>query len=339
MQLPLEQLGLPNTGAKGYVAPLDGWRGLAIISVLLHHFFHVDFFAAGAFGVNVFFVLSGTLMGHILFIKKCDLKTFYQRRLSRVFPVFWLYVILIYGFDILFVGSTESTNVLSTLLFLRTYVDSSIWATSLPIGHLWSLNIEEHAYVIMSVIALFALKARVAGIVLILLGIASIVLRYYYVIIDIHYASALQRTEVNLSFIFIAAGYALIKETISPHVKPWMPIVALLLGWATYLNAAPWFAYFIFSPFLLAFAVNHIAQSSVWVVRILSSTPLRLVGLWSFSLYIWQQPLYHWVKNNNYETAYSIIGLFVAFAVALVSFYLFEQPIRQYLNKKYTGRA
>jgi peptidoglycan/LPS O-acetylase OafA/YrhL len=339
MQLLLDKLGLPNAGTKGYIAPLDGWRGLAILSVLLHHFFHVDFFAAGAFGVNVFFVLSGTLMGHILFIKKCDLKTFYQRRLSRVFPVFWLYVILIYGFDILFVGSPESENVVSTLLFLRTYVDTNMWATSLPIGHLWSLNIEEHAYVIMSLIALFALKARSAGVILILLGIASIGLRYYYVVSDVHYASVLQRTEVNLSFIFIAAGYALIKEKITLHVKPWMPILALLLGWATYLNVAPWFTDVALSPFLLAFAVNHITQAGPWVTGVLSSVPLRLMGLWSFSLYIWQQPLYHWVKNNNYETSYGLVGLLGTFAVALVSFYLFEQPIRQYLNKKYTGRV
>jgi peptidoglycan/LPS O-acetylase OafA/YrhL len=339
MQLSLVKLGLPNADTKGYIAPLDGWRGLAIISVLIHHFFNVDFFAAGAFGVNVFFVLSGALMGHILFIKRCDLKTFYQRRLSRVFPVFWLYVILIYGFDILFVGSPESENVVSTLLFLRTYVDTNMWATSLPIGHLWSLNIEEHAYVIMSLIALFALKARAAGVILILLGIASIGLRYYYVASDVHYASALQRTEVNLSFIFIAAGYALIKDKLTPYVKPWIPTLALLMGWATYLNAAPWFAHFVLSPFLLAFAVNHITQSGAWVVNVLSSVPLRLVGLWSFSLYIWQQPIYHWVKNNNYETSYVLIGLLASLAIALVSFYLFEQPIRQHLNKKYTGRA
>ena len=48
---------------------LDGWRGLAIIMVLLGHFFSIRLFSLAPFGVEFFFVLSGRLMAEILFVE------------------------------------------------------------------------------------------------------------------------------------------------------------------------------------------------------------------------------------------------------------------------------
>ena len=66
---------------------LDGWRGLAIAFLLVGHFFPVPGINFGRVGVDFFFVLSGLLMCRLLFIKEVPIKTFYKRRIARIFPV------------------------------------------------------------------------------------------------------------------------------------------------------------------------------------------------------------------------------------------------------------
>ena len=61
---------------------LDGWRGLAIIFLLIGHFYPVPGINFGHFGVNLFFVLSGLLMSRLLFVKSVPIPLFYKRRIS-----------------------------------------------------------------------------------------------------------------------------------------------------------------------------------------------------------------------------------------------------------------
>ena len=81
-----------------HVNYLDGWRGLAIALVLESHFVGLLPVAAGRFGVDVFFCLSGFLMSGLLFIQRQSLVTFYKRRVSRIMPAFFAFVITVYLF-------------------------------------------------------------------------------------------------------------------------------------------------------------------------------------------------------------------------------------------------
>jgi len=68
---------------------LDGWRGLAIISVLIGHFLSRNFpalFVLGGYGVTLFFVLSGRLMADILFVRRQPIQLFFERRIARISP-------------------------------------------------------------------------------------------------------------------------------------------------------------------------------------------------------------------------------------------------------------
>ena len=80
---------------------LDGWRGLAIAFVLISHFSSIQGIDFGRMGVDVFFVLSGMLMANILFVRRVALKTFYKRRISRVIPVFVVFISIVYFFSFL----------------------------------------------------------------------------------------------------------------------------------------------------------------------------------------------------------------------------------------------
>ena len=134
-----------------HIPYLDGWRGIAIIFVLLEHFLGLDF--CGRTGVDLFFVLSGFLMSRILFIEKMPLGVFYNHRIARIIPVLYLYLLVMGIIGWIYIRDFDINDVIYSLLFLRTYVGGEIRAAPIPIGHLWSLNIEEHSYLLLSIIA------------------------------------------------------------------------------------------------------------------------------------------------------------------------------------------
>lgn len=142
-------------------AYLDGWRGLSILAVLIGHFVNIHGFNAGRFGVEMFFVLSGRLMAEILFIKHTPLPSFFKRRISRVWPALFVFIIAMW----LIFGRTENDlhvgyqSVLSTLTFTYNYY--SIYVEHSPVlDHIWSLCIEEHTYILLAFVAFLSRKYR-----------------------------------------------------------------------------------------------------------------------------------------------------------------------------------
>ena len=123
---------------------LDGWRGYAIASVLVAHFSTVDSLRwMGLFGVAMFFALSGRLITGQLFDPQVSLRKFLIRRFSRVYPLFFIYIIIVYLFYLTYYHSEIDYNfdpieLFSFLTFSRSYFpsDPNIWEIPLPLGHL-----------------------------------------------------------------------------------------------------------------------------------------------------------------------------------------------------------
>ena len=100
-----------NPRLSGRIPELDGIRGVAILLVLLYHYFLLalhpalhswQWFALGPLrftwsGVDLFFVLSGFLIGGILYDARASknyYRTFYFRRMYRIFPLYFLWLTL-----------------------------------------------------------------------------------------------------------------------------------------------------------------------------------------------------------------------------------------------------
>lgn len=319
---------------------LDGWRGMAISLVLISHFFHVNSVDLGRMGVDVFFVLSGMLMAKILFVKKVPLSIFYKRRISRILPVFFIFLSTISLLSLFFGLSHEHNNFIYNLAFIRSYypVTPDLWHTGIPIGHLWSLNVEEHCYVILSLITLISLFNKRAHFLILFLGCCSIILQYLYIKFpSIASENYHLKTEIAASFLMISAGYFLIKHKIEAYLPSWSPIVALLFAFLCYTEYSPhWSAQWALSPFLLAFSVNHLNLTPIFFKSLLCFLPLRLLGIWSFSIYLWQQPFYYYGTHGG--NAFLFAGpllLVVSILIGAASFYIIENPIRKYLNDKW----
>lgn len=139
------------------IRELDGLRGIAILSVLIYHFFwfpspgwNWDGIAHGAWkvaqvgwiGVHIFFVLSGFLITRILINQKNQpnyFYKFYSRRIVRIFPLYLLTLFFVY-----FYFPDSGRFVLLSLLFLAHAAPLLQIPNSYPV--LWSLSIEEQFY-------------------------------------------------------------------------------------------------------------------------------------------------------------------------------------------------
>jgi peptidoglycan/LPS O-acetylase OafA/YrhL len=101
-------------------------------------------------------------MSKILFVDKVPLTIFYQRRIARILPsvaVFLAVVALAY----LATGREISAyELLSAATFTNNYfVTSGRW--TMPVGHIWSLSVEEHAYILLSLVALWCRARKTSG--------------------------------------------------------------------------------------------------------------------------------------------------------------------------------
>src|SRR6185369_11421808 len=131
---------------------LDGLRGVAILLVvLLHNFGFLNYFFFGWLGVDLFFVLSGFLITDILLSavdKPHFLRNFYMRRVLRIFPLFYLILVicilvlpLISGLHIQLSYYTDNQA------WFWTYLQNWLFTFKDPDGakillHTWSLAVE-----------------------------------------------------------------------------------------------------------------------------------------------------------------------------------------------------
>jgi peptidoglycan/LPS O-acetylase OafA/YrhL len=316
------------------VAYLDGWRGLAIGLVLVSHFLpRTPWFNSGLLGVDIFFCLSGLLMSRLLFVRRMDLKTFYKRRASRILPVFFLFVAVVFALHWSQTGQIDFLELVSTTLFLRTYVPAvpDIWHSPLAIGHLWSLNVEEHCYLLMGLLTLVATLRGREWLALVGAGLLTIVVYVAYVKIPgIVPPWGDAGTEAVAGPLLLSAGYSLLSFRVAPFVRPWMPIAAFVAAALCFSSLLPRWSIVLVAPFFLAFAVNHLDATYSVVRAALSWAPLRMLGVWSFSIYIWQQPIHQAQEHFPFGS-----GLAAAMVVGVLSFTFFENPVREWLNRNW----
>lgn len=326
-------MGLMAVSANHRIECLDGWRGVSIFFVLQGHFFSTPQINLGTFGVLMFFGLSGRLMANLLFEQRQPLGLFYRRRFSRVYPTFALFVLAMFAVAAFQGRSFSSIELASTLMFLRTYFPTpGIWNTPVPIGHIWSLNVEEHAYVFMSVLVL--LRLRREGWMLFGSGVMCIIVGFAYVKLGGPFWGNLG-TEVAASFILVSGGYSLVCWKLRRFLPAWLPVACLALAMFIDQAGSVWWLGPAISPFLIAIAINHLSDATTWVRSALSWAPLRKMGVYSFSLYLWQQPFFA-AGKDGLAWPIALVG---AILTGLVSFYLVENPSRLWLNKRWQHAA
>jgi peptidoglycan/LPS O-acetylase OafA/YrhL len=163
----------PNAPAKR-IPELDGLRGLAILLVILCHYVQDggpigmryslvrragEVIGQGTIGVDLFFILSGFLIGGILLNSRSSPKyysTFYIRRFFRIIPIYYSWLIL-FGLVMLaakkwgIAGGADFTTFTpywAYFIFIQNYFQGSTAIQAFWLVPLWSLAVEEQFYLL-----------------------------------------------------------------------------------------------------------------------------------------------------------------------------------------------
>jgi len=171
----------PDTPRKYFRKEIQGFRALAVFLVILYHArFSIPFtleFKGGFVGVDVFFVISGFVVGGVILrkLEEFSARTFLLRRAQRLWPALAIVTTftLVGSFFLIGVdriGQVSQTGIWSTLWTSNLYLlsDSAKYFESdtrfNPLLHTWSLSVEEQFYLLITVLVLASTRlARKLG--------------------------------------------------------------------------------------------------------------------------------------------------------------------------------
>lgn len=340
---------LPDPIRADHSAPyLPGLDGLRALSVLVVVAFHSGVIDGGWIGVDVFFGISGFLITGLMVAEnqrngRVALGAFWMRRIRRLVPA----LIVLLGLVAVLVQFNQvevtARNIWGALTYSTNWVHifggTSYWdhfATPDPLRHLWSLAIEEQFYVVWPIVAWYVLKRRspstLGKVALIGAGASALVQ-----VIGIHAGLSVDRvyqgTDTRaVAFLFGAAiatrGWPPKKLTLPSWILPTFSLVVLV-------PAAIWLSgdrSWVFSGPLIVISLAGIAAvvySTTQSNRLLSSPALRLIGRWSYGIYLFHWPL---VISHKFDDLNCVVRFLVVTAISIVlsglSYRFIESPIR-----------
>jgi peptidoglycan/LPS O-acetylase OafA/YrhL len=287
-----------------YRADLDGLRAVAVVLVILTHARFPVTNDGGTTGVTAFFVLSGYLITRLLATElatfgRIDLRAFYLRRVLRLGPalVLLLVFVAVIGLWVGWPGDWQ-VGIVASLLYVGNWVQVAGHSIE-PLGHTWTLAIEEQFYLLWPVLLVLggprvALRVAVAGVVLgAIAGLAADG--------NLEYFSTITRGDAILA----GCVLGIVQPTASRFVG--VAGMALLLA-VTYLNLSHDAA----TP-LSILASGMIISSSLPVLGVLAP-----VGRRAYGLYLWNWPM---------AILFGPLGAVLTFPAAALSYRLVERPL------------
>ncbi|HET6963864.1 MAG TPA: acyltransferase [Acidimicrobiales bacterium] len=328
---------------------LDGLRGIAVLSVLL---FHAGYFLmpsvaerllpGGFLGVDIFFVLSGFLMTHILLERRQSYGRFYLRRVARIFPA--LYLLLAVQLVYIWAIGGHPTRDLRPygLIALGMGNWGSSVGVSLPfgLGQTWSLGVEEQLYLLWP-LALVVLgqgdPRRLKKMCLIGIS-ASLVVKLVMLHAGVPADRIYAQTEGRLDDFLVGALVASVWHTgTGPvrHLRVWTALAGGFLAFA--LAAADPFA----SRWLYEGGFTAVAVSAGVVLYaclhqapgtgLVATRPLRAAGRYSYSIYLWHPLIFLAVSRAlPGSTAVRVVWATVLLlGISLISTKAVEEPLRR----------
>ena len=313
------------------LAYLDGWRGVAILALLAGHFLGGRFFPAGSLGVEIFFVLSGRLMAQILVVERFPLPDFFVRRFSRIYPAMFMLALTLLAFNVAgWAGTTTFADFLAACTFTMNY-RVVLFDTYSDLAHLWSVCVEEHCYVLLALICILTRRAwkvtAIVAAVIAALAMANGFRLYVGGAGGVH--EIYWRTDVRLASVFASFSLYLLTRGACPW--PTLSLVVCTgIGALLFMAEVPLPVRFTVGTLLLAYGVNLLDQVHPWAKGLLSLPMLTRAGIWSYSIYLWQQPFYMAKAEHG-----AALMLGAAIGISLVSFYFVETPARHWINTKW----
>jgi peptidoglycan/LPS O-acetylase OafA/YrhL len=357
------------------IPELDGLRGMAILLVMVGHYFSVPgvgavsllngyWFRLGWTGVDLFFVLSGFLIGGILLDARGSsnyFKTFYARRFFRIIPLYYawilLYVILAPVIKMFFsdrIGPVQQVDgsILAHLFFLQNFHEFlksgvSFWWFSST----WSLAVEEQFYLVAPLLVRYLSKRSLATI-LVMVTLAAPILRF----VVRNYSSdgpwlAYRLMPCRADALAVGMLAALIWK--SPGARAWMEKytlflyalfvslfygVAYLWRWSSdpMLVLTQTAGYTVIALFFAVLLLLVLTTRTFFLAAVMRLGFLREIGGISYCIYIIHTAVYFFCHQiilgalpavtDVPAAGVTLLAAFLTYAIAKLSWKYFEQP-------------
>lgn len=357
-----------KTRRSGYLPSLDGWRALAILGVIVTHDLPWSFAGhsdagvkgSGGYGVNLFFAISGILITTRILEEErlkgyFDIRRFYIRRIFRIQPAAIAYLAVIAVLMAVNIIHDHWYYWLAAMFMFENFAwRPSVVPISFFVGHFWTLAVEEHFYILLSLLLLWARKFRLSVLAVAWAGLAIAsrigAARGWY-----DPAITGRRTYWQLDFLIFAAMSAIvlqrprIKAWAVEHWKPWTAFAVTIAtiglhrcsvylrhpalhafslhGWLDELGLISQF-------FFTLWVVATMLHPRSWTTRLLELAPLRYVGRLSYSLYLWHVLFFSQLEPLTHITNPLLLALsgrpakyIAAFGVSMLSYYIVEKPM------------
>jgi len=335
----------------GYLPYIDGLRALAIIFILLFHFYP-EAFSAGFIGVDIFFVISGYLITSIisteLKIGSISLSLFYAKRIRRILPALVLMLTTVWVIGRTFFLADQfiylGKQILGSALFSSNFIfwlEGGYFDVSVvekPLLHLWSLAVEEQFYIVWPLLFTFLYRKglKVKGTFVIVILSAGL----YAIAQFIHpetafYLLPFRAWEIGMGCLISVLSDSGFISLTSQKIHFEKSAIAAL-GLALLLMAM----LLSFLPIPIATAMAVVGTSLIILggvytdlAKIFSSRALIFVGLISYPLYLWHWPILSFravLRTGGILTGWQ--GDFLCFLLLAIlsisTYYFIEVPIK-----------
>jgi peptidoglycan/LPS O-acetylase OafA/YrhL len=327
-----------------YRKEIDGLRALAVFPVI---FFHAGFelFSRGFLGVDIFFVISGYLITSLI-LREQSLGTFsiinfYERRARRIIPALFLVMMVCIPFAIYLMQPDDLENfgqsLVATTLISNNYLlylTSGYWDLASefkPLLHTWSLGVEEQYYILFPILMLLAWKIGLKIIFFTFVLLSSLSLLHFYNLssqdnfgFNNESFLLLKSRAWQILFGAIAAIFLFkfkeskfLKSNLTSELFSLIGIGCLVFSFFLFKESSFYQGVFSFSAVTGTLFIILFSKETTFSTRFLVMKYVVGLGLISYSLYLWHQPIFAFLRIISLEKP-SEIALLLSVVLALI---------------------